>query len=188
MVFSSVASATCTFRFLVVYSAQFPEEGADSFTGGLTTRSKQCGCSSVVERLLAKEKVVGSNPIARSENSGGERLRRCCPGRRRQGVRQGSAKPLSWVRIPPSPSRFRYNCYDGQRRVGCPSARVHFAGRWRNGRRRGLKILWVKARVGSNPTRPTCLPQLPLCATHGAWVHSQPTVTDEPGRDPKESS
>ena len=25
-----------------------------------------CGCSSVVERLLAKEKVVGSNPIARS--------------------------------------------------------------------------------------------------------------------------
>ncbi len=24
------------------------------------------GCSSVVERLLAKEKVVGSNPIARS--------------------------------------------------------------------------------------------------------------------------
>ena len=25
-----------------------------------------CGCSSVVERLLAKEKVVGSSPIARS--------------------------------------------------------------------------------------------------------------------------
>ena len=28
-------------------------------------RVKICGCSSVVERLLAKEKVVGSNPIAR---------------------------------------------------------------------------------------------------------------------------
>ncbi len=25
-----------------------------------------CGCSSVVERFLAKEEVVGSNPIARS--------------------------------------------------------------------------------------------------------------------------
>jgi hypothetical protein len=30
------------------------------------TRDPLCGCSSVVERLLAKEKVVGSNPIARS--------------------------------------------------------------------------------------------------------------------------
>ena len=30
------------------------------------TRVVICGCSSVVERLLAKEKVVGSNPIARS--------------------------------------------------------------------------------------------------------------------------
>ena len=28
--------------------------------------SAERGCSSVVERLLAKEKVVGSNPIARS--------------------------------------------------------------------------------------------------------------------------
>ena len=27
------------------------------------------GCSSVVERLLAKEKVVGSNPIARSDQA-----------------------------------------------------------------------------------------------------------------------
>ena len=27
-----------------------------------------CGRSSVVERLLAKEKVVGSNPIARSDD------------------------------------------------------------------------------------------------------------------------
>ena len=30
-------------------------------------RGKKCGCSSVVERLLAKEKVEGSNPFARSE-------------------------------------------------------------------------------------------------------------------------
>src|SRR3989304_2278897 len=34
----------------------------------------RCGCSSVVERLLAKETVVGSNPIARS--APGCRLRR----------------------------------------------------------------------------------------------------------------
>jgi hypothetical protein len=37
-------------------------------TLGTLGQSKRpsCGCSSVVERLLAKEKVVGSNPIARS--------------------------------------------------------------------------------------------------------------------------
>jgi hypothetical protein len=29
-----------------------------------------CGRGSVVERLLAKEKVVGSNPIARSDDCG----------------------------------------------------------------------------------------------------------------------
>gem|GEM_PF-4351164 len=31
----------------------------------------QCGSSSAVERLLAKEEVVGSNPIFRSSRSGG---------------------------------------------------------------------------------------------------------------------
>jgi hypothetical protein len=34
--------------------------------GTLGSFSKACGRGSVVERLLAKEKVVGSNPIARS--------------------------------------------------------------------------------------------------------------------------
>ena len=45
----------------------------------------RCGRSTVVVRLLAKEKVVGSNPIARSVFS---------KWRRGQVVRQGSAKPL----------------------------------------------------------------------------------------------
>ena len=44
----------------------------------------RCGRSTVVVRLLAKEKVVGSNPIARS----------VVLWRRGQVVRQGSAKPL----------------------------------------------------------------------------------------------
>ena len=42
----------------------------------------------MVERLLAKQKVVGSNPIARSQNL------KFIPWRRSQVVRQGSAKPL----------------------------------------------------------------------------------------------
>ncbi len=49
-----------------------------------------CGRSSAVERLLAKEKVVGSNPIARSTKLNLADLLR----RRGQVVRQGPAKPL----------------------------------------------------------------------------------------------
>ena len=41
--------------------------GVPSSSLGPGTGNYLCGCSSVVERLLAKEKVVGSNPIARSE-------------------------------------------------------------------------------------------------------------------------
>ena len=40
-----------------------------------------CGCSSVVERFLAKEEAEGANPFTRS-------------GRRGREVRQGSAKPF----------------------------------------------------------------------------------------------
>ena len=71
-----------------------------------------CGRSTVVVRLLAKEKVVGSNPIARSK-----RLRIAdwymfnqqssiyneVSWRRGQVVRQGSAKPSSRVQIPSTP-------------------------------------------------------------------------------------
>ena len=73
-----------------------------------------CGRSTAVVRLLAKEKVVGSNPIARSDFSvngwqlGSWRAIGCQPiccitWRRRQVARQGSAKPSSWVQIPSSP-------------------------------------------------------------------------------------
>ena len=59
--------------------------------GGTLT---DCGRSTVVVRLLAKEKVVGSNPIARSVIHN---------RRRGQVVRQGSAKPSSRVQIPSTP-------------------------------------------------------------------------------------
>ena len=36
---------------------------------GSVVTNRLCGCSSVVERLLAKEKVEGSNPFARSSCS-----------------------------------------------------------------------------------------------------------------------
>jgi uncharacterized protein len=52
------------------------------------------GRGSVVERLLAKEKATGSNPVARSGFSNGRHY--CLPflvWRRGQVVRQGSAKP-----------------------------------------------------------------------------------------------
>ena len=71
------------------------------------------GRSTVVVRLLAKEKVVGSNPIARSsfcrwlaDMVQGEPLcasQNIYNWRRRQVARQGSAKPSSWVQIPSSP-------------------------------------------------------------------------------------
>ena len=66
-----------------------------------------CGRSTVVVRLLAKEKVVGSNPIARSniEGCGWNMFSRNphCIWRRGQVVRQGSAKSSSGVQIPSTP-------------------------------------------------------------------------------------
>ncbi len=35
-------------------------------TAGITYNGSACGCNSVVECLLPKQKVVGSNPITRS--------------------------------------------------------------------------------------------------------------------------
>ena len=74
-----------------------------------------CGRSTVVVRLLAKEKVVGSNPIARSTGCG-LMIDDCSLSikdpqsgiwirfwRRGQVARQGSAKPSSWVQIPSTP-------------------------------------------------------------------------------------
>ncbi len=68
-------------------------------TLGRKLLAKKRGRGSVVERLLAKEKVVGSNPIARS-NDGGLQIDKLvnqqsslCKWRRGQVVRQGSAKP-----------------------------------------------------------------------------------------------
>ena len=63
------------------------------------------GCSSVVERLLAKEKVESSNLFARFIESD-RQVNNYLPvwfWRRGQVVRQGSAKPLSPVRIRSSP-------------------------------------------------------------------------------------
>ena len=98
------------------------------------------GLSSVVECLLAKEKVKGSNPLARSR-------------RRSQVVRQGSAKALFVGSIPTVASLFHIDTIGhlSGMPVCCPGK---IAGRWRNGRRRGLKILCSKERVGSTPTRP----------------------------------
>ncbi len=53
----------------------------------------------MVERLLAKEKVVGSNPIFRSIAISGDVAKR---------LRRGSAKPLFGGSNPPVASYFRY--------------------------------------------------------------------------------
>ena len=68
-----------------------------------------CGCSSAVERLLAKEKVESSNLFARSIESDRQAIH--LPvwfWRRGQVVRPGSAKPLSPVRIRSSPLYFYF--------------------------------------------------------------------------------
>ena len=39
--------------------------------GSESNSQRTCGRGSVVERLLAKEKATGSNPVARSENTAG---------------------------------------------------------------------------------------------------------------------
>ena len=79
---------------------------------GLGTRSAGltlCGRSTVVVRLLAKEKVVGSNPIARSNMKGcglenvPSAILIVYIWRRGQVVRQGSAKSSSGVQIPSTP-------------------------------------------------------------------------------------
>ena len=76
-------------------------QGVPSSSLGCGTRIEfiaVCGRGSVVEHLLAKEKVVGSNPIARSLFKSAEG-----PRRRSQVERQRSAKPPSRVQIPSSP-------------------------------------------------------------------------------------
>jgi hypothetical protein len=78
-------------------------QGVPSSSLGCGTRIEfiaVCGRGSVVEHLLAKEKVVGSNPIARSFIKSAEG-----PRRRSQVERQRSAKPPSRVQIPSSPLR-----------------------------------------------------------------------------------
>ncbi len=59
----------------------------------------------LVECLLAKEKVTGSSPVARSKycKQHDSVACICLIWRRGQVARQGSAKPLSWVQIPSSP-------------------------------------------------------------------------------------
>src|SRR5690554_3758869 len=83
------------------------------------------GSSSVVEHRLAKARVAGSNPVFRS----------IFYRRHSQEVRQGSAKPLSPVRIWVPPPFYRES-----------------GG---TGRRYGLKIRWLKGRGGSSPPFPT---------------------------------
>jgi hypothetical protein len=76
-------------------------QGVPSSSLGCGTRIEfiaACGRGSVVEHLLAKERVVGSNPIARSLFKSAEG-----PRRRSQVERQRSAKPRSRVQIPSSP-------------------------------------------------------------------------------------
>jgi hypothetical protein len=73
------------------------------YSGQVNKRS--AGVVQLVERFLAKEKVVGSSPIARSffgvikENF----TLLFLDWRRGQVARQGSAKASSWVQIPSSP-------------------------------------------------------------------------------------
>ena len=117
-------------------------QGVPSSNLGLGTGEQpMCGRSSVVERLLAKEKVMGSNPTARFVRA---------KWRRRQVVRRGSAKPLSPVRIRPSPLNNRWSRLMATRFAISPLS----MGRWRNGRRCGLKIRWRQLHEGSNPSRP----------------------------------
>ena len=78
-------------------------QGVPSSSLGCGTRIEfiaACGRGSVVEHLLAKERVVGSNPIARFLFKLAEG-----PRRRSQVERQRSAKPPSRVQIPSSPLR-----------------------------------------------------------------------------------
>ena len=83
----------------------------------------------MVEHLLAKERVTGSNPVFRSKGDVAKWLRR------------GSAKSLSAVRIRPSPPS--------------PLRRP----KWRNRQtRRSQKPLGGNPLVGSTPTFGTLLP------------------------------
>ena len=105
-----------------------------------------CGLSSAVECLLAKEKVKGSNPLARSS------------GDVAKWEGRGLQKPYSLVRIRPSPLAHNQTICHGHR-YRCPfdGSGWSRAGKWGGGgigRRRGLKILCSRERVGSTPTRP----------------------------------
>src|SRR5689334_14501119 len=70
-----------------------------SLTAFLLSVKLFCGSGSGVERLLAKEKVAGSNPVSRSIS---------LPGDVAKWLRRGSAKPLSAVRIRPSPPTYLF--------------------------------------------------------------------------------
>ena len=86
------------------------------------TLASECGSSSAVERLLAKEEVASSNLVFRSKVIQGGVAKR---------LRRGSATPL----------------YSGSN----PLAASSMPG-WRNGRRGGLKIRFSQGSVGSNPS------------------------------------
>ena len=106
-----------------------------------TEPNAACGRGSVVEHLLAKERVVGSNPIARFL------LKR----RRSQVERQRSAKPRARVQIPSSPlGQSGWQHY----------AASHLLSLWGGGETADaadLKSAGGRPHVGSNPTRPTAL-------------------------------
>jgi hypothetical protein len=130
--------------FVVAAVAQLVEhltenQGVPSSNLGCGTRtqtSATCGRGSVVEHLLAKERVVGSNPIARSV------LKR--------QVRRGDV--AKWEG---SGLQNRDHGFKSRRRLwakGLIASRYQpFAiamGRWRNGRRCGLKIRWGNTPYG----------------------------------------
>src|SRR5690348_14846713 len=79
-----------------------------SLTAFLLSVKLFCGSGSGVERLLAKEKVAGSNPVSRS---------RSLPGDVAKWLRRGSAKPLSAVRIRPSPPSKGCNKHTAFKRI-----------------------------------------------------------------------
>jgi hypothetical protein len=98
--------------------------------------SHSCGRGSVVEHLLAKERVVGSNPIARS-------------------VMVGSCSRGDVAKWKGSGLQNRHHGFKSRRRLcanglvaSCYQPFAFVAGRWRNGRRCGLKIRWGKTPCG----------------------------------------
>ena len=85
-----------------------------------------CGSGSVVEHLLAKEKVAGSNPVFRSGTTGQ------CPSFLRPAGRVSGSPGLP-------ASQNRRMAISSERRRRKPARRTRA---WRNGRRYGLKHRW----------------------------------------------